>query len=61
LEKKLGKTRRTPSILAHKKMNVEETYYMGHNKVNVEANFSYRSTKYGTRRNPFIWVHKKWN
>ena len=32
---------------------------MGHNKVNVKATFSYWSTKYGTRRNPFILVHKK--
>ena len=32
---------------------------MGHKKVNVEATFSYRSTKYGTRRNPFIWTTQK--
>ena len=32
---------------------------MGHKKVNVEANFSYRSTKYGTRRNPFMWTTQK--
>ena len=31
---------------------------MGHNKVNVEANFSYMCTKYGTRRNPLYGFTK---
>jgi hypothetical protein len=32
---------------------------MDQNKVNVETAFSYRSIKYGTRRNPFIWTTQK--
>jgi hypothetical protein len=42
-------------------MNVEEALLYGFTKMELEETLLYWFTKNGTRRNPFILVHKEWN